>query len=90
MACAYFPQVLLFFEITKQILIEKSSISWDITQCSPMKVNRPFGGTYRLHLEGRRISRARNQSESKVQFSARFHSGFLLGSSFEPEDKGDA
>jgi hypothetical protein len=37
-----------------------SSIFWDITPCSPWKVNRRFGGTYRLHLQSRRISVARN------------------------------
>jgi hypothetical protein len=28
----------------------KSSVLWNITPCSPLKVNRPFGRTYRLHL----------------------------------------
>jgi hypothetical protein len=31
----------------------KSTIFWDITPCSPLSVNRRFGGTYRLHLQGR-------------------------------------
>jgi hypothetical protein len=35
-----------------------NSIFWDITTCTPLKVNRHFGETYRLHLQGR-ISRAR-------------------------------
>jgi hypothetical protein len=26
---------------------------WDIKQCSPLKVNRRFGGTCHLHLQGR-------------------------------------
>jgi hypothetical protein len=43
------------FEVTK------STIFWDITPCSPLSVNRRFGGTYRLHIQGRRISRARYQ-----------------------------
>jgi hypothetical protein len=43
----------------------RSSVFWDITLCSPLKVNRRFGGTYRLHLQGRGISRARNQRESR-------------------------
>jgi hypothetical protein len=34
---------------------------------SPLKVNRRFGETYRLHLQGRRISRARNQREIRWQ-----------------------
>jgi hypothetical protein len=36
----------------------KSSILWDITHCSPLKVNRRFGGIQHLHLQSRRISRA--------------------------------
>jgi hypothetical protein len=42
-------------------------IFWDITRCSSLEVNRRFGGTYCLHLQGRRISRARNQRESRWQ-----------------------
>jgi hypothetical protein len=38
----------------------KITISWDITPCSPLKVNRRFEGKYRFHLQGRKISRARN------------------------------
>jgi hypothetical protein len=34
--------------------------------CSPLKVNRRFGGTYRLYLQGR-INRARYQRESRLQ-----------------------
>jgi hypothetical protein len=34
----------------------KSSIFWDITPCSPLKLNQRFGGTCCLHLHGRRIS----------------------------------
>jgi hypothetical protein len=44
-----------------------SPISWDITPCSLLKVNRRFGGKRRLHLQGRRISQARNQRESSWQ-----------------------
>jgi hypothetical protein len=39
----------------------KTSIFCDITPCSPLKVNLRFGGACRLHLQGRRISQARNQ-----------------------------
>jgi hypothetical protein len=34
----------------------KSTIFWDITLCSPLKINRHFGGTYRLYIQGERIS----------------------------------
>jgi hypothetical protein len=39
------------------------SILWGITPCGLFEVNRRFGGIYRLHLRGRKISRARNQHE---------------------------
>jgi hypothetical protein len=32
----------------------KSIIFWDMTPCSPLSLNLRFGGTYRLHLQGRR------------------------------------
>jgi hypothetical protein len=35
-------------------VVMKSTIFWDITPCSLLSVNRRFGGTYRLHLQGRR------------------------------------
>jgi hypothetical protein len=33
--------------------MKKSSIFWDITPCSPLRVNRRFRGICRLHLQGR-------------------------------------
>jgi hypothetical protein len=41
-------------------MFQKSTIFWDITPCSPLKVSRRYGGTYRLHHRGRRISGAGN------------------------------
>jgi hypothetical protein len=58
-----------------------SSTFWDITPCSPLKFNRHSGGTCRLRLQGRRISRERNQRETD--------SKFLLGLFFDTEDGGD-
>jgi hypothetical protein len=48
------------------VVVVKSIIFWDITPCSPLSVNRRFGGTYRLHLQGRRSS-ARNQQANRYQ-----------------------
>jgi hypothetical protein len=36
------------FEVLTAVVV-KSSIFWDITPCSPLSVNRRFGGTCRLH-----------------------------------------
>jgi hypothetical protein len=38
----------------------RAIIFWDITPCSLLKVKGGFGGTRSLHLEGLRISQARN------------------------------
>jgi hypothetical protein len=35
---------------------ESSYISWDIMLCNPVKDNHHIRGTYRLHLQGRRVS----------------------------------
>jgi hypothetical protein len=43
-----------------------TAVFWDIIPRSLLKVNRRFGGAYRLHLQGR-IRRARYQHESKWQ-----------------------
>jgi hypothetical protein len=34
----------------------------DITSCGPLKANRPFGKTYRLHLQGRRQEEIRERT----------------------------
>jgi hypothetical protein len=47
------------FEVLRAVVM-KSTIFWDITPCSPLKLKQRFGGTYRLYHQGRRISRARN------------------------------
>jgi hypothetical protein len=49
------PHTLRRFELVFQLT---SSISWDITPCSPLKLSRRFGGTCRLYLQARRISQA--------------------------------
>jgi hypothetical protein len=55
----------------------KSCIFWDITPCSPLKVNRRFGGTCRLVF---RVGKLSLPSVSPC---------FALGLLFHPEDGGD-
>jgi hypothetical protein len=57
-------ETLVGFEILTAVAMD-SSIFWDITPRSPFRVNRSFRRTCRIHLQDRRISRARNQLESK-------------------------
>jgi hypothetical protein len=40
----------------------KNTVFWDVAQCRYF-VNRRFGGTYRLHLQGIRNPRAMNHRE---------------------------
>jgi hypothetical protein len=51
----------------------------NVTQCNPLKAKRRFGGTRRLHFQGRRICQARNQRVS----------GSKESKFFGPEDGGD-
>jgi hypothetical protein len=39
----------------------ESTNSWAVTPCSLVEVHARLGGTYHLHLQGRRISQARDQ-----------------------------
>jgi hypothetical protein len=40
----------------------KKAVFWDVAPCSSC-MNRRFGGTYRIHLQGRKNLLARNQHE---------------------------
>jgi hypothetical protein len=55
----------------------KSSIFWDITSCSPLKVNRYYRLTCRLHVQGRRIIKAANQRKAG-SVSYMLHAGCLV------------
>jgi hypothetical protein len=56
--------VTIGFEALNAVVM-KISIFWNVTPCSLLKVNQRFEGTYRLHLQGRRISQERHQHESR-------------------------
>jgi hypothetical protein len=62
------------------VVIMKSSIFWDVTVCSRVKVNRRFRGTYRLYFQGRMGAK---------QELCLLQTGFLLGLFFYTEDGGD-
>jgi hypothetical protein len=73
------------FEVLTAVVM-KSTIFWDITQCSPLKVNR-----FRRNMS--RLSSGSKNKPSKISVSSAacylLHAGFLLGLFFEPEDGGD-
>jgi hypothetical protein len=39
------------FEVLTAVVM-KSSVFWDVTLSSPLKVSQHLGGTYRFHLQG--------------------------------------
>jgi hypothetical protein len=73
------------FEVLTAVVM--NIIFWNITPCSPLKVNRRFGGIYRLNLRGR-IRRLGNQREGRQQAEPCFDAGFLYGL-FDSVNKGD-
>jgi hypothetical protein len=44
---------LVGFQVLTAVVM-KCTVFWNITSCSPLSVNRRFGGTYRLHLQGQK------------------------------------
>jgi hypothetical protein len=49
-----YKEVLYNIKLKKfEYLVTKTISFWDMTPCSPLSVNRRFGGTYSFHLQGR-------------------------------------
>jgi hypothetical protein len=71
------------FEVLTAVVM-KGSIFWDITLCSPLKVNRRFGRVSSLHIQRRR------KKPPWTRFACYlFHAGLFLGLYFDPENEGD-
>jgi hypothetical protein len=56
------------FEILTAVIM-KNSVFWNITPCSPLKVNRRFGGTCRLSIQCLKIIQARNRRKRRWKAS---------------------
>jgi hypothetical protein len=69
----------------------KNAVFWGVGPCRYF-VNRRFGGTYSLHLQGRRNPRAMNQREqvavSVAVYSYLLNAGTSLVDFFYPENGG--
>jgi hypothetical protein len=70
------------FEVLTAVVM-KSSMFWDITPCNPLEINRRFGGTF-LHLQGRRMSQARNYPSGFTQISCLLFSDLEDGDDIFP------
>jgi hypothetical protein len=55
----------------------QSTVSWDVTPCIPVGVHRRFGGTYCLHIQGRRYAK---QASKLILLAV----GYLLRLFFDP------
>jgi hypothetical protein len=64
--------IIMGYEVLTPVVM-KRTIFWDITPCSLLKVSRRFGGPYRLHLQGRKISREENLHEAGAKQSSARH-----------------
>jgi hypothetical protein len=51
------------FEVFTAVVL-KSIFFWDMTLCCALSGTRRFGGTYRLHLQGRRIVQQSSEQAS--------------------------
>jgi hypothetical protein len=65
----------------------KSSVSWGITPCRPLRVNRRFGGTCRLHIQGRRISQETRVKAGGEQSNRLADISGCIGKRKEKEDR---
>jgi hypothetical protein len=68
------------FEVFTAVVM-KSIIFWVVTPCSLLRCNRRSGGTYRLHLQGRRKFQqvpASKQVASLVQGACHLLTGWFL------------
>jgi hypothetical protein len=71
------------------VLCAESQQNFRRNKSRPLKVNRLFGGTCRLHLRGR--SKQETRTKHVAGGSARYlrQAGVLLGLFFDPKDGGD-
>jgi hypothetical protein len=67
------------FEVFTAVVM-KGIIFWDMTPCSLLSANRRLGGTYRLHLQGRRnkFSKKTSKQAGGKQNATCLLAGFLL------------
>jgi hypothetical protein len=54
------------------VVTMKNIVFWDVGPCRSCKINRRFGGTYRLHLQGRKIRELGTSMSRQQQMSVHF------------------
>jgi hypothetical protein len=50
--------------VLRNKIVKKSSVFWDVTIRSALKVSQRFGGTCHLHFQGQRVKQVRNLYEA--------------------------
>jgi hypothetical protein len=70
-------------------VVANNSAFWNITPHNPLIVNRPFGGTCRVHAQGRRIIQQEKKNGVKQVANRALLADFLRDLLFDLEDVGD-
>lgn len=87
--CALYMHKNIKLQVALQDLwCSQYSVLRQITSCSPLRVNRHFGGSSLLCLQGWIVSGWRNQHEASFACFL-LHGGFFFGLFFNPEVGGD-
>jgi hypothetical protein len=76
-----------FMLLYQRFIAMKSMVFWGMTPCSPLSFNRRFGGTYRLHIQGRRnrFSKPASNQSAACHLLTRWFAELF----FDPEDGDD-
>jgi hypothetical protein len=85
MNCCYIVYQKKFIYVGVEVftaVVMESIIFWVMMSCSPSSFNRRFGGTYRLHLQGRRNKFNKNQLGSRWHSACHLLASWFLSSLF--------
>jgi hypothetical protein len=77
----------VIFEVFTAVTL-KNAVFWDVAPCRSC-VNRSFGGTYRFHLQDRKIGEQGNGVSRWLQSASTCSRCFLARRFFYSEDEGD-
>jgi hypothetical protein len=85
---SHFPTEFVGFRNTKYELnfTKKSIIFWDMTPFSPLSINRRIGGTYRLHLQGRKHKLSKKPARQQETMPPGFSLVSCSVHFFDPEE----
>jgi hypothetical protein len=78
-----------YFYFSERSSTKRNAVFWDVAPCRSC-VNRQFGGTYRLHHQGRKIRERGTSVRRWLQSETTCSRRFLACGLFYPEDGGNS